>query len=150
MVLIFKYVLGCVCILCASPRCTEGVIKPGREQHRTTPLPRREPRFGPSPGLGSLGVGCCKRPCGVGAQAGGTHRGFDNLLRRSERAVTSGELFLCSLQMCLCPKTDRCAQSPGFTAHETHSKCTQGETFVKWIFFFLPLFSPGVWRWDMR
>lgn len=90
------------------------------------PCPSVSPGSGSQPGFGVPG-------------GGGGCRVYRYRLYRLERVGTSGELFLCVLQMCPCPKPDRSAQIPGFTARETRSKCTDGETFVKWIF--LPLFS---------
>jgi len=78
-------------------------------------------------------------------QVGGTCGVFANSLHGSERVLTSGELFLCSLQLCTCPQTDRSVQIPGFTDNETPSKSMQGETFVKWIFLaFLSVHPWGV------
>lgn len=73
-------------------------------------------------------------------QAGDTGGVFSNSLHGSERAVTSGELFLCTLQKYMSPEWTEAPKFLVFTDGETHSKCSQGETFAK-VDFFLPLFS---------
>lgn len=53
----------------------------------------------------------------------GVHVGvFSNSLHESGGAVTSGRFVLCILQTCICPKTDRSAQIPGFTDHRAQHR----------------------------
>lgn len=92
------------------------------------PLPQCEPGFGPSPGSGSLGA--------AGAAESGGHRLGVHVGPLSTRCMgRRGSMHPADMPV----PQNRSAQIPGFTERETCGKCTQGKTFVKWIF--LPLFS---------
>lgn len=126
-----------MCILCVSLGCTKCLIQPGRGQYFVLSCPLAP--------LWAQVWTPWERPVQNGGYGLGVHVGvFANLPHGLERAVTSGELFLCTLQMCVCPKTDRTVQIPRVTNHETHSKCTQGESFAK-VNVFLPFFSVRPW-----
>lgn len=95
-------------------------------------MPPCEPRFAPSPGFCSLGTASAARGrAEAGVQAGDTGGVFSNSLHGSERAVTSGELFLCTLQKYMCPRMDRSAQIPGFYRRRDPQQMQSGRNLCK-------------------
>lgn len=137
-------VLVCICVCVSCELLWDALnnspsLRGGSILYWAAPLPHCKPRFGPSPGLDSMGK--------ASAEWGSTGEGYMWVSLPTccmEWAITSGELFLYTLQMCMCPKTDRSIQIPGFTNHKTHSKCTEGESFAE-VNISLPLFSVHPW-----